>query len=75
MKMITLEVNNSIYDYIMFFLGSIPSNLLKIRQDFQLKIQNSSEEDMVKSKRELPMGFTNPIEIDSYNDMLKRDEI
>ena len=37
MQKITLEINNSIYEYIMFFLENIPKNLVNIKKEFQLK--------------------------------------
>jgi len=33
MQKVTLEINNSIYDYIIFFLENIPKNLVNIKQD------------------------------------------
>lgn len=35
MRTITIDINNSIYDHIMFFLKSLPSNLINIRSDRQ----------------------------------------
>ena len=32
MQKVTLEINNSIYDYIMFFLENIPKNLVNIKK-------------------------------------------
>ena len=40
MQKITLEINNSIYDYIMFFLENIPKNLLNIKEEIKVKKQN-----------------------------------
>ena len=33
MRTIRIDINNSIYEYIMFFLKSIPSNLIDIHLD------------------------------------------
>ena len=37
MQKVTLEINNSIYDYIMFFLENIPKNLVNIKKELQVK--------------------------------------
>ena len=37
MQKVTLEINNSIYEYIMFFLENIPKNLLRIQKETQDK--------------------------------------
>ena len=37
MQKVTLEINNSIYEYIMFFLENIPKNLVNIKKEFQSK--------------------------------------
>jgi hypothetical protein len=37
---VTLEINNSIYEYIMFFLENIPNNLLSIKKEIQEKVDN-----------------------------------
>ncbi len=65
---ITLEINSSIYDYIMFFLENIPKNLLSIKKDVQSKIKKPL-------LKELPSGFLNPMIIDSYRDIASRDEL
>jgi len=39
MQKVTLEINNSIYDYIMFFLKTILKNLVNIKKEFQKKGQ------------------------------------
>ena len=38
MQKVTLEINNSIYEYIMFFLENIPNNLLSIKKEIQEKV-------------------------------------
>ena len=40
MQKVTLEINNSIYEYIMFFLENIPNNLLSIKKEIQEKVDN-----------------------------------
>ena len=37
MQRVTLEINNSIYEYIMFFLENIPKNLLNIKKETKEK--------------------------------------
>jgi len=66
MQKVTLEINNSIYDYIMFFLESIPKNLVSIKKEGSVEVDKKSS---------LPSGFLNPITIDSYKDIATRDEL
>ena len=40
MQKVTLEINNSIYEYIMFFLENIPNNLLSIKKEIQEKVDS-----------------------------------
>jgi len=40
MQRVTLEINNSIYEYIMFFLENIPKNLLSIKKEIQEKVES-----------------------------------
>jgi len=40
MQKVTLEINNSIYEYIMFFLENIPKNLLSIKKEIQEKVES-----------------------------------
>ena len=75
MRRITLEINNSIYDYIMFFLENIPKNLVNIKKEIQLKADNSNKSYFKSVKKELPSGFLNPIQIDSYKNIATRDEL
>jgi hypothetical protein len=75
MRRVTLEINSSIYDYIMFFLENIPKNLLKIKQETLTKTQNSGKEINLPLDKKLPKGFLNPIKIDSYKTIAKRDEL
>ena len=37
MHKITLEINSSIYEHIMFFLENLPKNLVNIKQEIQNK--------------------------------------
>ena len=40
MYKVTLEINNSIYAHIMFFLENLPKNLLNIKQEIKTKKPN-----------------------------------
>jgi hypothetical protein len=70
MQKITLEINNSIYDNIMFFLENLPKNLVTIKKESQPINDNSSS-----PSKELPSGFLKPIQIDSYKKIATRDEL
>jgi predicted transcriptional regulator len=43
MYKVSLEINSSIYDHIMFFLENLPKNLVKIKQEVQSKKQFGKE--------------------------------
>ena len=75
MQKITLEINSSVYDYIMFFLENIPKNLVTIKKELQLKTDNNNKQYSNFTKKKLPSGFLNPIQIDSYKDIATRDEL
>jgi len=45
MQRVTLEINNSIYEYIMFFLENIPKNLLNIKKETKEKSDSSNIDD------------------------------
>ena len=74
MQKVTLEINNSIYDHIMFFLESVPKNLVHIKKEIQSKSDNNKPY-FNSAKKELPSGFLHPIQIDSYKDIATRDEL
>ena len=42
MQKVTLEINNSIYEYIMFFLENIPKNLLSIKKEIPEKVDSAN---------------------------------
>ncbi len=75
MYRVTLEINNSIYEYIMFFLENIPKNLLRIKTENLSNKDTSPPEAPIASKKELPVGFLNPLKIDSYDEIATRDEL
>lgn len=45
MQKITLEFNNSISDHIMFFLGNISQNLIKINNETKVKVNNKLKQN------------------------------
>ena len=67
MQKVTLEINNSIYDYIMFFLENIPKNLVNIKKEFQTKTDNNVEASSSFNPRDF-FGVANSskVEIDNY---------
>jgi len=75
MQKVTLEINNSIYDYIMFFLENIPKNLVNIKKEIQAKASSSNKLYSNPAGKELPLGFLNPIQIGSYKNIATRDEL
>jgi hypothetical protein len=67
MQKVTLEINNSIYDYIMFFLENIPKNLLNIKKELQMKTDIKKESSDSFNPRDFFSIDTNTkAEIDSY---------
>lgn len=67
MQKVTLEINNSIYEYIMFFLENIPKNLVHIKKELPVKTLKSSEFSSSFNPRDF-FGVANSskVEIDSY---------
>ena len=67
MQKITLEINNSIYDYIMFFLENIPKNLVNIQKELQGRTFKEKEDANTFNPRDFfGVGNSSKIEIDSY---------
>ena len=67
MQKITLEINNSIYDYIMFFLENIPKNLVNIKKEFQVKTLNDTElSNSFNPKDFFGVANSSKVEIDTY---------
>ena len=74
MQKVTLEINNSIYEYIMFFLENIPNNLLSIKKEIQEKVDSVNlDEESDFDKAEL----LNRINDIRYNKIkpLSREEV
>jgi hypothetical protein len=67
MQKVTLEINNSIYDYIMFFLENIPKNLVNIKKELQIKTLNHQKPSNNFDPRDF-FGVANSSkkQIDSY---------
>ena len=51
MQRITLEINNSIYDYVMLFLENIPRDLVNIKEDIQKKIKKYMQHNQIIEKK------------------------
>lgn len=67
MQKITLEINNSIYDYIMFFLENIPKNLVNIKKELQVKTIKATESSNSFNPRDFfGVGKSSKVEIDNY---------
>lgn len=66
MQKITLEINNSIYDYIMFFLENIPKNLVNIKKELQVKTNNSELSNSFNPRDFFGVANSSKVEIDSY---------
>lgn len=67
MQKITLEINNSIYDYIMFFLENIPKNLVNIKKEIQSKTNTNDElSNSFNPKDFFGVANSSKVEIDTY---------
>ena len=67
MQKITLEINNSIYDYIMFFLENIPKNLVSIRKELQVPTNdNETSSNSFNPRDFFGVANSSKIEIDDY---------
>ncbi|SFV66922.1 hypothetical protein MNB_SV-13-1392 [hydrothermal vent metagenome] len=53
MYRITLEINSSIYEHIMFFLENLPKNLVNIKQEREIKIKKPIEKSIVSKMKNL----------------------
>ena len=66
MQKITLEINNSIYDYIMFFLENIPKNLVNIRKELQVSNNNKVSSSSFNPRDFFGVSNSSKAEIDDY---------
>jgi len=67
MQKVTLEINNSIYDYIMFFLENIPKNLVNIKKELQVSTVKHREFSNSFNPRDFfAVANSSKIEIDNY---------
>jgi len=66
MQKITLEINNSIYDYIMFFLENIPKNLVNIKKELQSKAYTQEPSNSFNPRDFFGIANSSKVEIDSY---------
>jgi len=53
MHKITLEINSSIYEHIMFFLENLPKNLVNIKQEIEAKPKNPTKKSAILKMRNL----------------------
>ncbi len=53
MHKITLEINSSIYEHIMFFLENLPKNLVNIKQDIEAKTKKPTKQSSVLKMKNL----------------------
>ncbi|RLA73567.1 MAG: hypothetical protein DRG78_22305 [Epsilonproteobacteria bacterium] len=53
MHKITLEINNSIYEHIMFFLENLPKNLVNIKQEIGAKTKKTTKQSSILKMRNL----------------------
>jgi len=74
MQKVTLEINNSIYDYIMFFLENIPKNLLNIKKEFQSKtVPNKEISNSFNPRDFFGVANSSKVEIDRYLEENKKE--
>lgn len=67
MQKVTLEINNSIYDYIMFFLENIPKNLVNIKKEFQeKKVPHKNPSNTFNPRNFFGVANSSKVEIDRY---------
>lgn len=68
MQKVTLEINNSIYDYIMFFLENIPKNLVNIKKEItsRNKIYQISSISKMKNLQGVGKELYKDIDSDTY---------
>lgn len=72
---ITLNVQNEqLFDRILWLLNRFKNDGLEIITS-RTKKENSMKPFLTHKQKELPRGFLNPIEINSYSDIATRDEI
>jgi len=53
MYKVTLEINSSIYEHIMFFLENLPKNLVNIKQEIEYKTKKTTKQSTVLKMKNL----------------------
>ena len=53
MHKITLEINSSIYEHIMFFLENLPKNLVNIKQEIGVKSKKDTKQSFILKMKNL----------------------
>jgi len=74
MRQITININPSIYEYIMFFLQNLPKNLIDIQTQNRTIISKKPNKDVfgiLNGKIENPMKWQEDIRLDSDRDIYK----
>jgi len=68
MYKVTLEINSSIYEHIMFFLENLPKNLVNIRQKVKTKTSIPKNNSIAKLKNLQGLGkeLYHGIDTDKY---------
>jgi len=70
---LTLEINNSIYDHILFFLERLEGKMLTIKRE--TPDTPSHPIASPKKKAKLPKGFLHPVTVECYDALGSRDEL
>ena len=53
MYKVTLEINSSIYEHIIFFLENLPKNLVNIKQEIEYKTKKPTKQSIVSKMKNL----------------------
>jgi len=74
MQKVTLEIHNSIYDYIMFFLENIPKNLVNIKKEFQSnKVPHKKISNSFNPRDFFGVANSSKAEIDRYLEQNRKE--
>ena len=76
MHKITLEINSSIYEHIMFFLENLPKNLVNIKQEIGVKSKKPIKQNSILKMRSLQgvgKELYKDIDSDSYIKELRNE--
>jgi len=76
MYKVTLEINSSIYEHIMFFLENLPKNLVNIKQEIEYKAKKTTKQSAVLKMKNLQgvgKELYQDIDSDSYIKELRNE--